>query len=133
MVWAIPQPATGHPLVLLETTLFFILVALVTFLWPLRHAHAVLAAEKQRLQDETAQRLATTFVELERRLDADDLEQIGVLKTAIDSLRVKQEVIAKISTWPWQIDTVRGVATAAALPLVIWLIQRLLERFLFVP
>jgi hypothetical protein len=131
--WALAEPATGHPLVLLETTLFFTLVALVTFLWPLRSAHIVLAAEKQRLQDETTHRLATTFVELERRLDAGNLENMDALKTAIDSSRTKQEVIAKLSTWPWQIDTARGVVAAAALPLVIWVIQRLLDRFLFAP
>lgn len=58
---------------------------------------------------------------------------MDAFKAAIDSLRTKQEVVAKISTWPWQIDTVRRVATAAALPLVPWVLQRLLERFLFVP
>jgi hypothetical protein len=41
--WAMAETATGQPLVLLETTLFFTLVALVTFLWPLRSVHAVLA------------------------------------------------------------------------------------------
>jgi hypothetical protein len=66
-------------------------------------------------------------------MDADDLEQMSALKTAIDSLRTKQEVVAKISPWPWQLDTLRGVVTAAALPLVIWLIQRVLDRLLFVP
>lgn len=130
-VWAMAETATGQPLVLLETTLFFTLIALVTFLWPLRSVHAILAAEQQRLQDETTHRLATTFVELERRLDAGDLEAVSTLKTAIDSLRTKQEVIANRPTWPWQRDTARGVGAAAALPLVIWVIQWLLERFVF--
>jgi hypothetical protein len=132
-VWAFAERFTGFPLVLSETTLFFSLVALVTFLWPLHSAYAALTAEKQRFLDETGQRLAKIFVEVERRVDADDLENMTALKTAIDSLRTKQEVVAKISPWPWQIDTARGVVTAAALPLVIWLIQRLLERFLFSP
>jgi hypothetical protein len=130
-IWAFAERATGFPLLLSESTIFFSLVALLTFLWPLRSAHTVLAAEKQRLQDETAHRLANTFVELDHRVDADDLGDISTLKTAIDSLRAKQEVVAKISTWPWQIDTLRGVAIATALPLAIWLIQRLLDLFVF--
>jgi hypothetical protein len=132
-VWVFAERFTGYPLVLSETTIFLSLVAVVTFLWPLRHAHAILAAEKQRLQDETAHRLATTFAQLEHRLDADDLATVSELKTVIDSLRTKQEVVGNISTWPWQTDTVRWVATAAALPLVLWLIQRLLEQLFFAP
>lgn len=104
----------------------------LAFLWPLRSAHAVLAAEKQRLQGETVQRLATTFTELDRRVDAGELKDIGAVKTAIDSLRAKQEVIAKLSTWPWQIETVRGLAATMALPLLIWIAQRVLELFIFV-
>jgi hypothetical protein len=131
--WVLAEHYTGYPLVLSETTLFFSLVAVVTFLWPLRHAHALLAAEKRRLLDETGRHLATTFAELDRRLAAEDWEQVVALKPVIDSLRTKQEMVAKISTWPWEPDTVRWVATAAALPLVLWVIQRLLERFFFAP
>jgi hypothetical protein len=132
MTWAIAERATGYPLVLSETMLFFSLIALVTFFWPLRSAHAALATEKQRLLDETGRRLANTFGEMDRRVDTEDFAELSALKTAIDSLRTKQEVVGKVSTWPWQIDTLRGVITAAALPLVLWVIQRLLERFVFV-
>ena len=131
MIWVISERLTGFPLLLNETTLFFSFVALLTFLWPLRSAHTSLTAEKQRLQDDTAQRLANTFAELDHRVDANALGDIGTLKTAIDSLQMKQTAIAKISTWPWQIDTFRAVVTAIALPLVIWVIQRVLELFVF--
>jgi hypothetical protein len=130
-IWAIAEQFTGFPLLLSETTLFFSLVALLTFLWPLRSAHAALAAAKQRHQDETGQRLANTFLELDRRVDAGEIGDLDQLKTAIDTLRTQQEVVAKISTWPWQLDTLRGVITAAALPLALWVIQRVLERFVF--
>lgn len=99
-VWALAETASGQPLVRLDVTLFFSLVALATFLWPLRSVHTMLVAEKQRLQDETSQRLATTFVELERCLAVGDWAAISPVKVAIDSLRTKQEVITKLLTWP---------------------------------
>jgi hypothetical protein len=130
--WAIPQPETGIRSAGSDVTLFFAIVALVAFVWPLLGAHQLLAQEKQHRQDETNQRLANAFAELDRRLDANELGDIGALKTAIDTLTGRQAVLAKISTWPWQIETMRGTLTALSLPLVVWLIQRLLDFFVFV-
>lgn len=129
--WAIPLPATAAPLPGPEKTLFFALVAVVAFLWPLLGIHQLLFNERQRWQTETMLRLATTFADLERRLDGGDLAEIGALKTAIDSLTAKQAVLANISTWPWQLETARSVVTTAALPLLIWLLQRLVDLFVF--
>jgi hypothetical protein len=116
----------------MDVTLFFAGVALVAFFWPLLGAHRLLVHEKQRRQDEINQRLANAFADLECRLDANDLGDIGALKTAIDTLSGRQAVLAKISTWPWQIETMRGTLTALSLPLLVWLIQRLLDLFVFV-
>lgn len=130
--WAIPQPETGVRSAGGDVTFFFALVALVAFFWPLLGAHRLLAQEKQRLQDESNQRLSNAFAELDRRLDVNDLGDIGALKTAIDTLTGRQAVLAKISTWPWQIETMRNTLTTLSLPLLIWLIQRLLDFFVFV-
>lgn len=129
--WAVPLPETGLPPAGADTTIFFALFALIAFLWPLLGAHRVLADEKQRLQGETAQRLADAFGEVERGLETQSLEGVGNIKTAVDTLLAKQSVLAKISTWPWQIDTMRGLLAALSLPVMIWAIQRLLDLFLF--
>jgi hypothetical protein len=129
--WAIPLPATKAPLPGPEKTIFFALVAVVAFLWPLLGVHQLLFNERQRLQTETMCRLATVFAELDRRVDSGDLGEIRALKTAIDTLTAKQAVLAKISTWPWLLETARSVVTTAALPLLIWLTQRLVDLFVF--
>ena len=51
------------------------------------------------------------------------------MKDAMEALVNEQNVVEKIRTWPWEPGTVRGLATALFLPVVIWVITKLLERF----
>jgi len=41
------------------------------------------------------------------------------LNYAIASLAIKQKMVAKVPTWPWQPETVRLVVTALVLPLLL--------------
>ncbi len=111
----------------LPTTLL-IAVILVTFIWPLWGAHRLLQREKQRLQDEVGGRLAATMTELNGMIDRGELENRESLVSTLDGLKTAQEVIDKLRTWPWRVGTISGVAAAILAPILIWLIQRLLER-----
>jgi hypothetical protein len=44
------------------------------------------------------------------------------------SLLSEREVVAKLSTWPWSSGTFRGIASAVALPILLWFVIRVLER-----
>jgi hypothetical protein len=35
-----------------------------------------------------------------------------------------------LSPWPWSAGTIRGLASALAVPIVVWAITRVLERYL---
>jgi hypothetical protein len=61
-------------------------------------------------------------------VDSGDMAQADALQKTMTSLLGEREVVSKLSTWPWSPDTFRGFATALVLPIVIWLVLRLLER-----
>ena len=41
---------------------------------------------------------------------------------------LSQGVIDKLRTWPWRTETVSGLGLAFLVPILIWIIQRVLER-----
>jgi len=108
----------------------FTLISLLIFVGPLLGVHRLMEAEKRRLLDENGQKMEIAVAETHRRLDAQDLSGMDNLKFALDNLFTEQTVISKISTWPWQGGTVSVLATALFLPVILWVIERVLERVL---
>lgn len=106
------------------------LVAVVAFTWPLLGVHQLLSAEKEREQGAVAQRMALAIAELRRRVDAGDLEGIERLQSAMESLVIAEKTLDKIPTWPWHPGAAREMGAALLLPVILWLITRLLERVL---
>jgi hypothetical protein len=113
---------------LLEYAVLSLLI-LVTFVWPLWGAHSLLEKEKEKLQTENAQQIKSVISEIHRRRDEGDNAEMAALNHAMEALVREQSVLDKIPTWPWQPGTLRGVGTAILLPVVLWFITRLLERF----
>jgi hypothetical protein len=50
------------------------------------------------------------------------------LKETLDGLVTEQGVIDRLRTWPWRTETMRGLGLAFLLPIIIWAVQRVLER-----
>jgi ABC-type multidrug transport system fused ATPase/permease subunit len=107
-----------------------LLVALLTFIVPLYGAHRLLQKEKRHRQSEVARRLQATADALHARTDASDYsDEVDHIGSAIDGLLKERDVIAKAPTWPWEPEAVRAVITAVLLPIFIWILTRVLERF----
>jgi hypothetical protein len=105
-------------------------VAVVAFIWPQLGIHRLQAAEKERLLDEANQRFEAAIVELHQRMDNRKLEGMTDLNMAIASLKIELNALKRISTWPWEPETIRVLITALALPLGLWGIQFFLQRVL---
>jgi hypothetical protein len=105
-------------------------MAIVLFTLPLVGVHRLLAREKARLQEEVEQRVEMVLLRVHGQQDADELDDLGNAKTLLDTLLVEREVVAKLRTWPWQPGTLAGFASTLLLPLVVWLLQQLLENWL---
>jgi hypothetical protein len=109
-------------------TVFLGIIMLITFISPLWGAHRLLAREKQRLEDEVSQRIEATIATLHSRVDNQVLDDRGILKDTLDGLVTEQNVIHKLRTWPWRTETINGIALAFLIPIIIWVVQRVLER-----
>ena len=55
--------------------------------------------------------------------------RIDALNKALASLLQERDFVGRLSTWPWDSSTLRAVLSAVALPIVLFLLTRALERF----
>jgi hypothetical protein len=107
-----------------------LLIAVAAFGLPLRGMHGRLAAEKASLLRAVSGRIKVTTGRVHAAVDADERPAGAGLHDTLASLIAERELIAKLSTWPWSAGTIRGVASALVVPIVVWAITRLLERYL---
>ena len=109
---------------------FFAAVAAVIFAWPLLGIHRRLVAEKRKALAESARRFEAAVAELHQRVDKKAMTKMDDLNKALISLEIERAALQRVPTWPWEAGTLRGVAATLVLPLVIWLVQYILQRIL---
>lgn len=98
------------------------------FIYTLLQIQQRMRSEKVRHLDEIDRRLRTAFNDLHNRIDAKETADLQTLHQVMESLVLERGVIAKIPTWPWQPGTAASFLTAVLLPLIIWLLQTLIQR-----
>lgn len=123
----VSNPTQPPPFVLQEALI--VGLAVVSFVHPLRGMHRRLARQKAQLQDEAQDRLKRVLERLHVAVEASEYSQVEQLNNALRALQAEREVLAKLPTWPWSVGTLRGFATAVALPIGLFVITRLLDRF----
>ena len=126
----ISRPAVIENVAVVWTAIGLTLVGLAIFVWPLLGVHKLMEAEKKHLLDENGRKMHDAIDATHRCLDAQDLSGMEKLKYALDNLVTEQTVLNKISTWPWQVGTVGVLATALFLPVILWIVERVLERLM---
>ncbi len=105
-------------------------ISLLTFVWPLLGIHNLLVDEKDRLLGETSKQFEVIIAELHRRNDNKEFQAIDDMHKTMASLEIENGVLDRISTWPWQTDTLRTVTAAVLLPMIVWIAQLLFQRAL---
>lgn len=135
----IPE-ATWLTTLLVWTVPMFVLGGAV-FVLPLRGMNRRLVEEKGRMLDATAMRIHAASEALHQVVDAEapnliDADASRVAQTRIDALNKalaslfqEREFVRRLPTWPWDGSTARAVASAIALPILLFLITRVLDRF----
>jgi hypothetical protein len=123
----------------------FLALSVISFFLPLRGMHDLLAAEKDRRKAEISQRIDATTAAFHAVVDdatgscetrdpeSTRLAQVRIdaLGKALTSLLQQREFIGKLSTWPWGSSTLRGVLSAFAVPIILFVLTRALERIVF--
>ena len=111
---------------------WFLLVTggVATFLLPLLGIHRHLVREKDRGLEETGRRMESGVAELHRRMDRNELARMDDLNKALASLEIERAALERVPTWPWERGTLRSLVAAIVIPLLIWAIQAILQRYL---
>jgi len=73
-------------------------------------------------------RLATLDARVHDRIDAGRLDDAQALEQQIDSLSVEMANLKALSIWPWETSTLTGFLSTLVLPILRWLLQRILAR-----
>jgi len=98
------------------------------FVLPLSGIHGRIVAEKRALQAAASERIVATIDRLHASVDTDDGSADDHLSKRFASLVQERDLLARLPTWPWDQGTARTFASAIALPILIWLLTRLLGR-----
>jgi hypothetical protein len=140
----LPVPGNSEQSWLASVLIFslpMLMLAMAAFFVPLRGLHDRLVEEKGRLLGATATHLRTTREALHQLVDDEaanrtDEAASRIAQTRIDALSKAQtaliqerDLIGRFSTWPWDPSTLRAVVSAIALPIVLFLVTRVLDRF----
>lgn len=102
--------------------------ALAIFVLPLRGMQRRIRAEKRRLEDDAGRRLERVTEEISRRVDAGDFAGAAALQPTLNIVVAQRDLVRQLPTLPWQPGTARGLLTAVVLPLVMFVVTRLLGR-----
>jgi hypothetical protein len=137
----LPNVSESARLALALVVLPFIAVSVAAFVLPLRGMRSLLEQERDRRTATVASRLDATLSMIHEVIDEEtsgtrDAEssrlaqvRIDALNKALTSLLAERDFVGRLSTWPWNTSTLRAVASAFALPIVLFLLTQALERF----
>ena len=123
-------PFRLNPFPVIMFSILQIALALAAFALPLWSVHRRLLSEKRSLLADLNRQVEAAIRRLHHYLDEDDFSTVGGAKDALAGLAAERDVLAKIPTWPWRAGTLTGILSAVALPIVTFLIQFVLQRWL---
>jgi len=107
-----------------------LVLAVAAFVLPLRSVNHYLVLEKRRLLAEHQRRVESTLARLHNYIDQNQLSEVGPLNNALSGLNMERTILEKIPTWPWRTDTLTGFLSATVLPILLFLIQNILRKWL---
>jgi hypothetical protein len=122
-----PYPLTDRRAIL--SFLLQMLLTVVALVLPLWDTHQRLAAEKRRLQSAVDRRIETMLEQMHRSIDEFKAQSLEAHKTALESLLLERKVLEGLPTWPWQSSTLHNFLTAIFVPLLLLVVQLVVERW----
>jgi hypothetical protein len=123
--------AGGPPLEYnLVLTLPFYVWPIAIFVWPLWGAHRILVHHKDQALACIGHRMDSVTSRFHDHLERDPLAGMDEFHKALATLELEAAALEKIPTWPWPRGMFRNLMAAFLLPVLIWLIQYVLQRVL---
>lgn len=107
-----------------------ILLAISAFVLPLWFVHRRLVSEKLKLIAEHNMRTKYAMERLHHALDKNELGEVDHFSNALMGMGAEHEVLSAIPTWPWRTGTLTGFVSAIVLPIVLFLIQLAIQKWM---
>lgn len=107
-----------------------IVLAIAAFVLPLWFVHQRLVSEKRRLIAELNLRVQSAMDKLHHALDNGERDDIDHFSNALMGMGAEREMLTAIPTWPWRAGTLTGFLSAIVLPIVLFLIQFAIQKWL---
>jgi hypothetical protein len=127
--WALTTPNLFGNLIIAMTIIFMQVVAVLTFVLPLLSAHGRIVQKKDEFLHDIGSRLEMVIVEMSKCSDAQD--DLSRLRENFSTLTSTNDWLQKLPTWPWRAGTVNSLISAILIPNLIWILQIVLERYIF--
>jgi hypothetical protein len=102
----------------------FGIIAFVTPLWGI---HNRLVREKEQLLLDVERRISRVGAEMYARIDEGAFDSTKVVNDSLAGLTSLRDRIARLPTWPWQPQLFRGFVSALILPIIVFLLTRLIS------
>ncbi len=114
----------------LMTMVLQLVFAAAAFVLPLWFVHRRIQEEKLRHLAEVNRQVESATRKLHRCLEENDMAPVTQLKDAMLALETERGVLKGIPAWPWDSGTLTGFISAAILPIVLYIIQLVIGRFI---
>jgi hypothetical protein len=126
--WMFINPELLTDPIIFGYLVFFTILAVSIFVWPLVGTHRLMENEKERMLHEIDLRFEAAFSDFNQRFLKDDDADIERTNGTISSLEIQHKRIMSTPTWPWRPETAQFALTAIALPLILMVLRFLVER-----
>ena len=123
-------PVFGTSLIGLVVAVINVLLAAAVFVLPLVGIHQRLAIEKGEALSRCLKRLQESLREMHKRLDVPKQGGLEEINTALEGLALERDTPEGLATWPWQKGTFQGMLVALSMPVAVWFILWIIQRFI---
>ena len=103
---------------------------LILFFAPLSSVNRRMREEKDRLLAELGKDLDEVFAAAHQAARRKDYARLDKMHNAASILKDGWEIVRKISTWPWEPETMRNLLVPFLIPVIAFLVQRYLGSLL---
>ncbi len=124
---------TQTPETTYQITVAGIAAAVAVFVIPVLGIHRKIEKDKNTLLAENAEQINSLRNEIQKDMEGRNFKNIDGLEKGLSALLKVRESVGAIPTWPWSPGTFRSFASAIVLPIIVWLLQRILTPFFAVP
>jgi hypothetical protein len=129
-LWVATYPWLSSDFLVIGSWLIGILAAMAGFVLPLLGIHRRLVEEKLRWKVEAGRWLKVSITDFHQAIAECRLEEVDARLKVIEGVNREQILLDQIPTWPWQPGMVRGLTTTVVVPVLLWLIVRVLEHIM---